>query len=41
MWFRMETECDNCDYEWNYTGKLENTTCPNCNRKTTVGAADA
>lgn len=30
------TECDNCGYEWSYSGQLEKTTCPSCQSKTTT-----
>lgn len=26
-------KCPNCGYEWEYTGKLQYVTCPNCMRK--------
>jgi len=26
--------CENCGYEWEYTGGLYTTTCPRCNNKT-------
>jgi uncharacterized Zn finger protein (UPF0148 family) len=32
-----ETTCNHCEYEWNYTGDMDMTTCPNCQRKTEVG----
>lgn len=30
------TECHKCNYEWEYSGELEYTTCPSCQRKTEV-----
>lgn len=30
------TTCDNCEYEWEYSGNLQMTTCPSCQRKTSV-----
>lgn len=26
--------CAKCDYQWEYTGEMFNTTCPRCNLKT-------
>jgi len=35
------TKCDNCGHEWNYSGKYSSrTTCPDCQRKTTIGVSD-
>ena len=34
------TECDNCGYEWEYTGELERATCPSCQLKTLVEESD-
>jgi predicted Zn-ribbon and HTH transcriptional regulator len=31
------TRCDNCGYEWDYTGRLQKATCPSCQSKTDVG----
>jgi len=28
------TECIHCGYEWTYSGELEKSTCPSCQRKT-------
>lgn len=30
----VKVVCEKCSYEWDYSGCLEHTTCPNCNRKT-------
>lgn len=30
----MNVVCVNCEYEWEYTGDMEQATCPNCQRKT-------
>lgn len=30
------TKCDNCGYEWEYSGDLPWATCPACTRKTEV-----
>jgi len=32
----MMTECTNCGYEWDYTGELQQATCPSCQKKTPV-----
>jgi len=29
----MKTKCPNCNYEWEYKGKLNSICCPNCQRK--------
>jgi len=38
----MKVKCHKCGYEWNYKGRSDNATCPNCLRKTPVpkGTAD-
>lgn len=28
------TRCENCGYEWKYSGSMSITTCPDCQRKT-------
>lgn len=33
-------KCDNCGYEWQYSGELPNTTCPSCQRKTSTTDSD-
>lgn len=30
------TKCNQCGYEWEYSGDLQMTTCPSCQRKTEV-----
>lgn len=30
------TECHHCGYEWEYGGKMNQATCPSCQRKTPV-----
>lgn len=37
----MRTECSNCGYEWDYSGSLEQATCPNCGKKTETGSTEA
>jgi DNA-directed RNA polymerase subunit RPC12/RpoP len=29
-------KCNHCEYEWEYSGKLDRATCPNCGGKTRV-----
>lgn len=29
-------ECHQCDYDWSYTGELDQATCPNCGAKVKV-----
>jgi len=30
----MKVECKHCGHFWEYGGKLDRATCPNCGRKT-------
>jgi len=32
--------CHDCDYEWNYTGELQQATCPNCGAKNKLDKND-
>lgn len=32
----MKIICDNCDYEWDFGGKLQQATCPNCGSKVKI-----
>lgn len=30
----VEVTCQNCGYQWIYSGEMWNATCPSCGRKT-------
>ena len=36
----MEATCQKCGYEWDYTGRLNRATCPNCGAKVIVPDRD-
>lgn len=37
----MHVKCDNCDYEWEYTGRMQLASCPSCAHKVKADVSDA
>lgn len=33
----IDVECENCRYDWNYSGEMFRATCPRCGKKTPTG----